>query len=873
MTFAELRELQRRLPAHYRELQQSHSAHARGRQEKMRCNPAGYALLNCMCVAALSVTPMVARDQHIRGTLHALSDAMSTFDPAAGAGHTRLIDACLDVLRAVPGQRGVESLPADCRELTEAASFFAATSSGEQLLGQHIFDVELWDDALEALAVAVTSADDAHALEAAAAVSASARYVLLGPAERRDAIEALDAVIGSDSFLASRCDALAAVRQRRRAKPASVADAFRAARQRRRKQDYVAVAPDPADDIAVIGALYACAVAELGPSVLQPLGFPPSKLGLRSLIASTRAAGSQRAAAALGRVWHAAIQPGPIIRVPSSSGGARTLVLVFSSLGWHGVVRAEYGGMLRTVGDGSLDVAHCLDTAQSWFTTDPLSGEFDGGSWWEAALSELCATYERVCVLGESMGASGALRFARHATTGGTVVALVPQIDIRDFEYSGRSDFTDAAKLAHRDAIVAACGETLANVVLHVGQDPPDLRQLSYLPAPLVDSERLKVVCHEVAGHALGAGLKAQDRLAKTVLRDLLGHTYRLPAAGESSAWSGAARERPAGAAAAAMTGGSSATAAAAPPPVPAPAAAAAPTADPDVVRLADGSFYNTRLGAPSVWEIELDHTLIDEAASLFLRSSRGGSDGGGRPGGYALQPPFASVTDMAEPYQDIQTQAGAFFAQRVTWDSNIAWVSADDRLAFDVFESLFRKFGLHETFASVVPHDETLRMYSAFYVVRTWCNSHNFHHDYLPGAGTDALTLITPLADYEETDSFQLSYRAKPAGGARSGDASNAGPGGGEGVRRYVYRKGRAVVFGSGFDHSTEPGAGRDGAPHAYLCFTFGTDRQQQWPAIARTLGTQSRVVQHPDGEMRLTQLGEQLEEAVRAYAAAAGG
>ena len=113
---------------------------------------------------------------------------------------------------------------------------------------------------------------------------------------------------------------------------------------------------------------------------------------------------------------------------------------------------------------------------------------------------------------------------------------------------------------------------------------------------------------------------------------------------------------------------------------------------------------------------------------------------------------------------------------------------------------------------------------------------------------GHDALTLITPLDDYPETDTFQLSYKSRG------------------GVRRYTYTKGRAVVFGSRFEHSTEPGKGRDGEPHVYLCFTFGTDRQDAWASIARTLGTQSRIVRHPDGALRLTKVGEQIEEALAA-------
>ena len=157
--------------------------------------------------------------------------------------------------------------------------------------------------------------------------------------------------------------------------------------------------------------------------------------------------------------------------------------------------------------------------------------------------------------------------------------------------------------------------------------------------------------------------------------------------------------------------------------------------------------------------------------------------------------------------------------------------------------------------------------MYSAFYVVRSRCANHSWHVDYQGPVGTHALTLLTPLRDFDETGSFQLSYRSRPPRAAGAADVP-FGEGGGadEGVRRYVYRRGRAVVFGAGFEHSTEPGAGRDGQAHVYLCFTFGTDRQERWREISRTLGTQSRVVQHPDGALRLSNLGEQIEEALAA-------
>ena len=38
--------------------------------------------------------------------------------------------------------------------------------------------------------------------------------------------------------------------------------------------------------------------------------------------------------------------------------------------------------------------------------------------------------------------------------------------------------------------IQAACRESDARIVLHVGRDPPDLQQLSYLPAEAEESGR-----------------------------------------------------------------------------------------------------------------------------------------------------------------------------------------------------------------------------------------------------------------------------------------------------------------------------------------------------------------------------------------------
>ena len=233
---------------------------------------------------------------------------------------------------------------------------------------------------------------------------------------------------------------------------------------------------------------------------------------------------------------------------------ARTLVVAFSSLGWDGLVKPEWASTLCSAA-GTIDVVHALDYAQSWFMTNPTSGEFDDGAWWDASLEELCAPYDQVCLLGESMGGTAALRFARHATQ--SAIALVPQIDLRDFVCCSRTDFADARKVKLMHDIEAAIAETTsAHIILHVGRDADDLHQLNHLPsvkklfgdssdgseaataadAPLprdgatsshtmraeLGAGQLLVVKHDVEGHALGAGLKGQGSLERIILADIL---------------------------------------------------------------------------------------------------------------------------------------------------------------------------------------------------------------------------------------------------------------------------------------------------------------------------------------------------------------
>eukprot|EP00440_Ansanella_granifera_P006008 gb/GFBE01006519.1/.p1 GENE.gb/GFBE01006519.1/~~gb/GFBE01006519.1/.p1 ORF type:complete len:259 (+),score=27.61 gb/GFBE01006519.1/:1-777(+) len=253
----------------------------------------------------------------------------------------------------------------------------------------------------------------------------------------------------------------------------------------------------------------------VGPTVMTPLGFPCSLLGLRSLVAAARAGGhGHRAAAAVCGVLHGALDVGPLVFAADIGAADAVLVIAFSSLGWGQVVHPEWGTTLQQAGS-SIRVVHAMDTAQSWYCTNPITGEYDNGAWWEHKITELCRDYSEVCLLGDSMGGAAALRFASHATK--SVVAVVPQVDVTSFKLCRRRDFSAERKGSLQQAVLKSCNETRAQVTVHVGIHPYDARQVSLLPV----RANIKVVRHQTKSHLVSAALKKQGLLVQTVLSDL----------------------------------------------------------------------------------------------------------------------------------------------------------------------------------------------------------------------------------------------------------------------------------------------------------------------------------------------------------------
>jgi hypothetical protein len=258
-----------------------------------------------------------------------------------------------------------------------------------------------------------------------------------------------------------------------------------------------------------------------------------------------------------------------------------------------------------------------------------------------------------------------------------------------------------------------------------------------------------------------------------------------------------------------------------------------------------------THIDAPHVWQHPIPAPTLERARSIFED---------------VLMPQLVEDGLISElekkpiPCTELDTAKGSYFVMRggsstnekLRDSSDLSWISVNDESTFEVFRGIFEETGVAEALAPLIDGDD-VRLYSCFYVVRSRCASPNFHTDWPDAVGNNAFTLLTPLEDYD-TDGFQLLYKTTQ----------------GE-VKQYRYRAGEAICFSSHFVHSTEPGRARSGdgpnpRPHVFLCFTFGSDKVEHWPAIAPTInGYQSRFLRRYDGASELTEIGRYLQDVGR--------
>ena len=182
------------------------------------------------------------------------------------------------------------------------------------------------------------------------------------------------------------------------------------------------------DDMSVVQCLYKLAVDAVRP-VLAALGFCEDSDGLLAWFALAKAVAASAASAesleteilqpyrpmleeALTGWWHAGVSRFELRSLSDGSddttGG--TVIVVCSSLG-TGIVRPEWGGTLRQLSlgaaaaasTGRVDVLHVIDPSSTWWSQDPGCC-WDGFSYYQGEVATRVAGYDKVLVLGDSMG-------------------------------------------------------------------------------------------------------------------------------------------------------------------------------------------------------------------------------------------------------------------------------------------------------------------------------------------------------------------------------------------------------------------------------------------------------------------------------------
>ena len=168
------------------------------------------------------------------------------------------------------------------------------------------------------------------------------------------------------------------------------------------------------------------------------------------------------------------------------------------------------------------------------------------------------------------------------------------------------------------------------------------------------------------------------------------------------------------------------------------------------------------------------------------------------------------------------------YYTARPDWNSDITWISADSFRSYSVFLECFERLKLASIFAPLIEHQSSIILYSGFFVKRLRCSDYNFHVDWQNDCDNNAFTLIAPLLLPEKSPG--LVYY----------DANHQ-------IKKYSYSLSKAIVFGSGFIHSTDIGSTH--SPVVLLSLTFGTDDMKYWDAISKTALSQSRLMRLPCG------------------------
>jgi hypothetical protein len=157
-----------------------------------------------------------------------------------------------------------------------------------------------------------------------------------------------------------------------------------------------------------------------------------------------------------------------------------------------------------------------------------------------------------------------------------------------------------------------------------------------------------------------------------------------------------------------------------------------------------------------------------------------------------------------------------------------LLWISNNNAHTYDIFKSFMNELDIMDDIKQLVDFDNKIEVYCGFFVVGKGMDRETWHKDFQDGA--NAYTLITPLFELDSSHG-NLMYK----------DVSSS-------IKTYQYKMNEAVIFGDGFEHTTQPYPATDNL-RVMLSFTFGTDKAEYWNTLKQTIGEQSNYMILPCG------------------------
>ena len=187
----------------------------------------------------------------------------------------------------------------------------------------------------------------------------------------------------------------------------------------------------------------------------------------------------------------------------TGEGRWRVLVVSFASRG-VGVARHEFGSAIEALAtrgalsDCHVDSLRLADTADAWYTQDG-EGKWRGAAQVKRALQEATRhkDYRSVVFLGDSMGGSACLRFARFADL---AVAFSPQVRLRGDPHVGRRELRSRWRSASLEASIVGRAKASriwgrrgrlggTEVLVHRGTGARDIANTRLLSSRMVEAQ------------------------------------------------------------------------------------------------------------------------------------------------------------------------------------------------------------------------------------------------------------------------------------------------------------------------------------------------------------------------------------------------